>query len=130
MAYISQEVNIEMLEKLADGTYKRKYPKTRSDSGVTFDEHLVDAQLKHDDLKYSELTVSATNRDVEDIYVNTEWKRKDNTTYAKSTLLGTSPKYNQIKVDYYDEEGLMVEKTITWALSYDDNDFIYKKEVI
>lgn len=42
MANISQNVNIEMLEKLADGTYKRKYPKTRSDTGVTFDEHLAD----------------------------------------------------------------------------------------
>jgi hypothetical protein len=28
MANISQSVNIEMLEKLSDGTYKRKYPKT------------------------------------------------------------------------------------------------------
>ena len=42
MANISQNVNIEMLEKLPDGTYKRKYPKTRSDTGVTFDEHLAD----------------------------------------------------------------------------------------
>lgn len=42
MAEISQNVNIEMLEKLPDGTYKRKYPKTRSDTGVTFDEHLAD----------------------------------------------------------------------------------------
>lgn len=42
MANISQNVNIEMLEKLPDGTYKRKYPKTRSDTGVTFDEHLAE----------------------------------------------------------------------------------------
>ena len=28
MTNISQNVNIEMLEKLPDGTYKRKYPKT------------------------------------------------------------------------------------------------------
>lgn len=42
MAEISQSVNIEMLEKLPDGTYKRKYPKTRSDTGVTFDEHLAE----------------------------------------------------------------------------------------
>ena len=28
---ISQEVNIEMLEKLADGTFKIKYPKTKAD---------------------------------------------------------------------------------------------------
>ena len=42
MAEISQNVNIEMLEKLPDGTYKRKYPKTRADDGTTFDEHLAD----------------------------------------------------------------------------------------
>ena len=42
MAEISQNVNIELLEKLPDGTYKRKYPKTRSDTGVTFDEHLAE----------------------------------------------------------------------------------------
>mgnify|MGYP001266195815 CR=1 FL=1 len=42
MANISQNVNIEMLEKLPDGTYKRKYPKTRADDGTTFDEHLAD----------------------------------------------------------------------------------------
>lgn len=47
MANISQEVNIEMLEKLPDGTYKRKYPKTRSDTGVTFDEHLADSENPH-----------------------------------------------------------------------------------
>lgn len=37
---VSQEVNIEMRKKLPDGTYRVEYPKTRSDSGVTFDEHL------------------------------------------------------------------------------------------
>ena len=42
MANISQNVNIEMLEKLPNGTYKRKYPKTRADDGTTFDEHLAD----------------------------------------------------------------------------------------
>lgn len=39
---VSQEVNIEMRKKLPDGTYRVEYPKTRSDSGVTFDEHLAD----------------------------------------------------------------------------------------
>ena len=43
MANISQNVNIEMLEKLPDGTYKRKYPKTRADDGTTFDEHLAES---------------------------------------------------------------------------------------
>ena len=43
MVNISQNVNIEMLEKLPDGTYKRKYPKTRADDGTTFDEHLAES---------------------------------------------------------------------------------------
>ena len=36
MANISQNVNIEMLEKLPDGTYKRKYPLTRAKSIARF----------------------------------------------------------------------------------------------
>lgn len=42
MANISEEKWIEMLEKKADGTYIAKYPKVKSKSGVTFDEHLDD----------------------------------------------------------------------------------------
>lgn len=44
---ISKEVNIEMLEKLPDGTYKLKYPKTRSASGITFDAHLGNKANPH-----------------------------------------------------------------------------------
>ena len=42
MASISEEKWIEMLEKKADGTYIAKYPKVKSKSGVTFDEHLAE----------------------------------------------------------------------------------------
>lgn len=42
MANISEEKWIEMLEKKADGTYIIKYPKVKSKSGITFDEHLAD----------------------------------------------------------------------------------------
>src|SRR5690554_4827748 len=42
MANISEEKWIEMLEKKADGSYIAKYPKVKSKSGVTFDEHLAD----------------------------------------------------------------------------------------
>lgn len=90
------------------------------------DEHKAETMQ----LKFSELSSTATNVDNEGIYVNTEWKRKDGTTYAKSTLTGTSPNYNRIKVDYYNETGTTVIKTITWDLTYDDNDFIYNKAVI
>lgn len=40
MPNITEEKWIEMLEKKADGTYIAKYPKVKSKSGVTFDEHL------------------------------------------------------------------------------------------
>lgn len=39
---ITEEVHFEMLEKKSDGTFKAKYPKVKSKSGVTFDEHLAD----------------------------------------------------------------------------------------
>ena len=42
MANISEEVYFEMLEKKADGTFKAKYPKVKSKSGITFDEHLAE----------------------------------------------------------------------------------------
>ncbi len=39
---ITEEVHFEMLEKKSDGSFKAKYPKVKSKSGVTFDEHLAD----------------------------------------------------------------------------------------
>ena len=80
-------------------------------------------------LEYAELSSTATNIDDDGIYKNIEWKRLDDTTYAKSELLGVSP-YTQIKIDYYNDLGTNIEKTITWNLTYDENSFIYKKEVV
>jgi len=42
MGNVTEEKWIEMLEKKADGNYVAKYPKVKSKSGVTFDEHLAD----------------------------------------------------------------------------------------
>ena len=42
MPNITEEKWIEMLEKKADGTYIVKYPKVKSKSGITFDEHLAE----------------------------------------------------------------------------------------
>ena len=42
MGNVTEEKWIEMLEKKADGNYIAKYPKVKSKSGVTFDEHLAD----------------------------------------------------------------------------------------
>lgn len=82
-----------------------------------------------DDFEYSELSSYATNLDTNDIYVNVEWKRPDTTVYAKSTLIGTTPNYNQVKMEYYNKLGTTVIKTITWNIGYDANDFPYQKVV-
>ena len=42
MGNVTEEKWIEMLEKKADGNYVAKYPKVKSKSGVTFDEHLAE----------------------------------------------------------------------------------------
>lgn len=92
--------------------------------------HKAESVHQYEELKFSELSSIATNVDSEGIYVNSEWKRADNTTYAKSTLLGTTPNYNQIKIEYYDKLGATIIKTITWNLTYDGNDFAYQREVV
>lgn len=76
MANISQNVNIEMLEKLPDGTYKRKYPKTRSDTGVTFDEHLAEkaSQNEYGHIRLSDIPspIIATEEEALDGINNTK----------------------------------------------------------
>ena len=80
-------------------------------------------------LELSKLSSYSTNIDANGIYVNVEWKRVDATTYAKSTLTGTTPNYNQITIDYYDDAGTTILHTVTWNITYDVNDFSYQRVV-
>jgi len=63
MANISEEKWIEMLEKKADGSYIAKYPKVKSKSGVTFDEHLEEkaTQEEFGHVKGDEETIFSVN---------------------------------------------------------------------
>ena len=47
MGNVTEEKWIEMLEKKADGNYVAKYPKVKSKSGVTFDEHVAEKTNPH-----------------------------------------------------------------------------------
>ena len=87
MATISQNVNFEILEKLPDGTYKRKYPKTRADDGTTFDEHLAESASQTDGVHG--IRVNETSGHIE--YYDGKWKSGGNQTYLSSTQ-PTSPK--------------------------------------
>ncbi len=90
----------------------------------------VNSDQRYEEIKYLELSSIATNKDAQGVYKNIEWKRTNNTLYAKSMLVGNMPLYAQVKVDYYDEDGDVIIKTITWDLTYDSDKFPYKKEVI
>lgn len=105
-----------------------------TDTGNYYDSLNVEGALQEvashlSDMEYQELSSYASNIDDNGAYKTVTWKRKDGTTYAVSTLLGTAP-YTQAKIDYYNDLGTVITKSITWDLTYDDNEFIYNKVVV
>lgn len=64
MAIITEEQHIEMLEKKADGSFMIKYPKIKSKSGVTFDEHLEDYMAHWHKVQTIEVTTDVAQIDI------------------------------------------------------------------
>lgn len=81
-----------------------------------------------DELKnqLSNLSVIASDIDSDGIYKTVEYRDKSNNLLFKTVLLGSSP-YKQIKLTAYSNGSTI--KAQTWNLSYDSNDFIYRKEI-
>lgn len=81
-----------------------------------------------DELKnqLSDLSVIASDIDSDGIYKTVEYRDKSNNLLFKTELLGSSP-YKQIKLTAYSNGSTL--KAQTWNLSYDSNDFIYRKEI-
>lgn len=73
------------------------------------------------------LSVIASNPDANGKYKTVEYKRKDGTLLFKTELIGTAPKYSQVKLTTY--ENGSVKSTQVWSLTYDANDFVYRKEL-
>ena len=74
------------------------------------------------------LTVISSNADTNGLYKTVEYKNKAGSLVYKTELIGSGPKYSQIKLTEY--EGSSVKATQVWNLTYDGNDFVYKKEMI
>ena len=144
---IARYVNARIVSNIVVESHKTSHysggtdPLTPSDIGAANASHTHSADMIVDDASnrfvtdtekstwnYSEFSSVATNQDDDGTYKAVEWKRVDNTVYARSTLIGAAP-YGQVKVDYYDTSGASIIKTITWDLTYDDNEFPYKREV-
>ncbi|EFV78941.1 hypothetical protein HMPREF1013_00825 [Bacillus sp. 2_A_57_CT2] len=71
-----------------------------------------------------------SNKDAEGIYTTVEQRRKTDGTLAVKAVLsgGTSPQYTTRTITYYALDGITVEKTETFAISY-DTDGAYVSEV-
>ncbi|KQS19193.1 hypothetical protein ASF99_04725 [Exiguobacterium sp. Leaf187] len=71
--------------------------------------------------KTDDLKTIKTNKDANGIYTIVTYRRKsDNSLYATSVLSGgSSPSYTTRTITYYEQNGTIVRKTVTFTLSYD-----------
>lgn len=73
------------------------------------------------------LSVISSDVDGNGIYRTVEYKDKDGNLVFKTQLIGSAPRYSQVKLNYYKENTLVNSQT--WGLAYDVNDFAYRKEM-
>lgn len=74
----------------------------------------------------SNFSVISSNVDADGVYKTVEYKDKTGSLIFKTELLGESP-YEQIKLTAYSNGA--VKETQVWNLKYDENEFIYRKEL-
>lgn len=99
MPNITEEKWIEMLEKKADGTYIAKYPKVKSKSGITFDEHLAQNVLMNE---------------VHGMRVNSETKLLEYWDGEEYAVVARRPPMNV----FYNEGNENIDVTGGWVLGY------------
>lgn len=73
------------------------------------------------------LSVISSDVDINGFYKTVLYKDKNGSTVYKTELLGTAPRYNQLKLSYYKNNQLVNSQI--WNLTYDANDFVYRKEL-
>lgn len=73
------------------------------------------------------LSVISSDVDINGFYKTVLYKDKNGSTVYKTELLGTAPRYNQLKLSYYKNNQLVNSQI--WNLTYDVNDFVYRKEL-
>lgn len=82
------------------------------------DAHKIE-YMPHD----SALSEYANVPDENGISTEIQYKRSDGTLYMKSTLSGTSPRFDTMTWNFYDSTGTNIVKTVNWSLSnYTDDD--------
>ena len=124
MANVSQEVNIEMLEKLSNGTYKKKNPATKAEI-VTF-KNGVDLERR-----LANHNSYATSKDANGIFTVVDYKDNTGKMFMKSTLSNPDADGNYLTDTWqvYNTNGYSVTETIVWTLTYDSDGDITSKVV-
>lgn len=74
-----------------------------------------------------DLSVISSNIDLNGIYRVVEYKNKAGSLVYKTELLGSNEKYDQLKLSYYSNNQLI--RSTVWGLTYDMDDFVYRKEL-
>ena len=132
MANISEEKWIEMLEKKADGTYIVKYPKVKSKSGITFDEHLAEiaSQDKEGHIKLDGLLKTGLNAEMVGGKKINELLQKPSDIFVTGTYTGNGASSRNISLGFRPSAVLCVgskdggypinrSTTLSWALALD-----------
>lgn len=82
------------------------------------------------DLVTHNLSEYRSSKDPNGVFTVVEWKRPNGTLHSKSTLSGgTSPNYTTETLNYYDDTGTAISKTVTYTLSYDVDDDLISRVV-
>lgn len=93
-------------------------------------------RLQFDKIRFAEfddLSVYATERDVAaKVFKRIEYKRPDGTIYLVSTLSvpDEENRYTRSTIEYRGNDGMTVEETVTWSLTYDLEGNITHKQVL
>jgi hypothetical protein len=75
------------------------------------------------DTRTGALSLTRSNKDVNDIYVTLTYSRADGTLFKTSVLSGgTSPEYTTRTVTFYEADGTTVSKTESYTLTYTDGE--------
>ncbi|MGC5326421.1 hypothetical protein [Brevibacillus sp. SYSU BS000544] len=94
----------------------------------------LNGRLEEAEGRTNDYHVTASNRDSNGLFTVIEYKRNDATKTLYARAKATDPdengNYQTIAVEYFAKDGVTLVRTITFQISYDEQGFITKKEVV
>ena len=125
------DIKTRLSEMTSDSTHRTVTDKEKSTWNNKVDA-VIGKSLSTNDFtdifknQLSNFSVMSSNVDSDGVYKTVEYKDKTGSLVFKTELLGESP-YEQIELTAYSNGA--VKETQVWNLKYDENEFIYRKEL-